>query len=604
MFDFFIQPFAEYDFMQKALWAAVMISLSGAPVGVFMNFRRLSLLGDALGHAILPGVAIAYLLAGFSSLALFVGGVTAGLIVAALSALVSQLSSQREENSLAVFYLLSLSLGVILISSGATTDRASVDLMHILFGSVLNLNDDTLISVSLTSLAVVAAFLICGRLLLFEAVDSEFGRVHGFPVRRVHFLFLFLLVVSLVSAFQALGTLMALGLMLIPAAAARFFVRGILAQILIAFGLATLASYSGLLLSFHWGWPSGPAIVVSAGFLYLVSFLAGARDGLLPKIFFKGHRKMHTPKITALMILGLGLCVRGPSAEAAPALKVVASFSILAEMSKSVGGNAVEVISLVPAGVEVHGFSLRPKDLVELKRADVFVGNGLGLESWASTLLKNSGFRGHAIYLGERLPKSSLLTISDSHAHGDHSHAVDQGRPTDPHAWQDPMLGLIYLENLKDLFVELRPEDRDEIEKRFTILKERILQIQKRSLEALASIPSDKKQALCTHDSFGYLKKAYGLRFYSPKGGNSESESSARRLADIEKHLKSGEIKVAFVDSETSPSEIGALVRKYALRQLVLHADSLTHSEGSASTYLSFLEFNADRLIEAFSGIK
>lgn len=286
VFDFAFAPFFELDFMARALVASAAIAVVGAPVGVLLMFRRLSLVGDALGHALLPGAALGYLMWGLYFPALFFGGLIAGLLVAALASLVAQISPQKEESSLASMYLLSIAVGVILVSRSGS----SVDLMHLLFGSVLALDETTLAMVLGASGIALLLWALLGRLLLFEALDAAHLERLGYPVKWIHFAFLFIVVLTLVTGFQALGTLMALGLVLLPAAAARFCVDSLPRQIFGAMLFGVVGSFAGLLASFHLNWPSGPAIVLSCGVIYLLALGFGPAHGLWPRWRKPRHR--------------------------------------------------------------------------------------------------------------------------------------------------------------------------------------------------------------------------------------------------------------------------------------------------------------------------
>jgi len=262
-------PFIEFDFMRRALLGCLFLSVSAAPVGVFLMLRRMSLTGDAMAHAILPGAAIGYLAAGLSLTAMTIGGVIAGLGVAMGSGLVARHTVLREDTSLAAFYLLSLALGVLIVSVRGN----SVDLLHVLFGTVLALDDAALSLLAGIAVTTLVAGALLFRPLVLECLDPGFLRRVSRLSPLAHYGFLGLLVINLVAGFHALGTLMAVGIMVLPAATARFWVRGLSALILMASALALLASASGLLISYHADWPTSPTIVLCLGVAYLVSML-------------------------------------------------------------------------------------------------------------------------------------------------------------------------------------------------------------------------------------------------------------------------------------------------------------------------------------------
>ena len=280
MWEILVQPFAEFGFMRRALLGCVAISVGATPVGVFLMLRRMSLTGDAMAHAILPGAAVGYLVAGLSLGAMTIGGVIAGLAVALLSGFVTRITTLREDASLAAFYLISLAVGVVIVS----TRGSNVDLMHVLFGTVLALDDAALILLcSIASLSVLTLALFF-RPLVLECADPQFLRSVSGLSAVTHFTFLALVVLNLVGGFHALGTLMAVGIMILPAAAARFWTDSIGGLISIAVIVAIGSSISGLLLSYHYSLPSGPAIILVAGVAYSVSLVLGQVGGIAARV--------------------------------------------------------------------------------------------------------------------------------------------------------------------------------------------------------------------------------------------------------------------------------------------------------------------------------
>jgi zinc/manganese transport system permease protein len=282
-----VAPFADFGFMQSALLGCVLLSISAAPVGVFLMLRRMSLTGDAMAHGILPGAALGYLYAGLSLGAMTVGGLLAGVAVAVASGLVARHTVLREDTSLAAFYLLSLSLGVVIVS----TQGNNVDLLHVLFGTVLSLTPDALLLLAGVAVITLVALVALFRPLVLECLDPGFLRsVSGWsPV--AHYGFLVLLVLNLVAGFHALGTLMAVGLMVLPAAAARFWVRHIRPLLVLSAVLALVGSVAGLLVSYHADLPSGPAIVLGMAVLMLASMLTGPFGLIRSRLQARHHLK-------------------------------------------------------------------------------------------------------------------------------------------------------------------------------------------------------------------------------------------------------------------------------------------------------------------------
>jgi zinc/manganese transport system permease protein len=275
--DFLIAPFAEFAFMRRALAGSFALAIAGPPLGVFLILRRMALIGDAVGHAILPGAALGYLAAGLALGPMTIGGLAAGLIVAVGSGVVARTTILREDASLAAFYLISLALGVTIVSLRGS----NVDLLHVLFGSVLALDDATLILLASIASMTLAGLAILYRPLVLETVDSGFLASISKSGGVVQIAFLALVVLNLVGAFQAIGTLLAVGMMMLPAASARLITADMTAMIGVAAAQGILAGYAGLVVSFHAGLPSGPLIILMAGLLYLLALVFGPAGGLL-----------------------------------------------------------------------------------------------------------------------------------------------------------------------------------------------------------------------------------------------------------------------------------------------------------------------------------
>jgi zinc/manganese transport system permease protein len=287
LWQIFIAPFVDFVFMRRALVATLALSLSAAPLGVFLTLRRMSLLGDALSHAVLPGVAIGFMLFGLSFTAMSLGGILSGMVVVAAAGLITRFTNLKEDASLAALYLLALACGVLLIVSFGT----QFDLLHILFGSALSVDQNALLMVASVSSLSLVLLAVLYRGLVLENFDPVF--LSASAQRPSHWLwqqsFLMLVVMNLVAGFQTLGTLMAVGLMMLPAVSAKLWHETLPAQLINASSQAFLASVSGLLLSYHLDTPSGPTIITCAGILYLLSLLF-APGGWLPQHRRQPHR--------------------------------------------------------------------------------------------------------------------------------------------------------------------------------------------------------------------------------------------------------------------------------------------------------------------------
>jgi len=280
-----IAPFADFSFMRRALVACLALALGAGPVGVFLVLRRMSLIGDTMSHAVLPGAAVGFLIAGLSLPAMSLGGFVAGLAVALLAGLVTRFTQVKEDASFAAFFMISLALGVLIVS----LKGSNVDLMHVLFGSILAVDDASLLLVAGVATVSLFTFAVIYRPLVAECFDSGFLRAVGGGGGACHLLFLALVVLNMVAGFQALGTLMAVGLMMLPATAARFWAREVWGLAAVAVLMAMASGLVGLIASYHANLPSGPAIVLTAGLIYLLSLGFGRRGGLITRLTRRRH---------------------------------------------------------------------------------------------------------------------------------------------------------------------------------------------------------------------------------------------------------------------------------------------------------------------------
>ncbi|MCX7208061.1 MAG: metal ABC transporter permease [Proteobacteria bacterium] len=264
-----ISALGEFAFMRRALIGSMALAIGCAPVGVLLLLRRMSLFGDALSHAVLPGAAIGFLLGGLTLPWLAGGGLIAGLLVALAASVVARKSRLNEDASFAGFYLLALAIGVLIVSKWGS----SVDLIHLLFGSVLAIDDPSLLIVSSVASITLLWLAIEYRGIVLECADSGFIAATSGNGMRFHIGFMVIAVLNFVAAFQAMGTLMAVGLMMLPAATARLWVERLSMLFAVSWLIALFACVAGLIASYQWDLPSGPAIVLIAGALYCLSLL-------------------------------------------------------------------------------------------------------------------------------------------------------------------------------------------------------------------------------------------------------------------------------------------------------------------------------------------
>jgi zinc/manganese transport system permease protein len=552
-----VQPFVEFRFMRRALVASVAVALGSGPIGTLLVLRRMSLMADAMSHAVLPGVALGFLLAGLSLPAMSLGGLLAGLAVALLSGVVTRLTPLREDASFAAFYLISLAAGVMIVS----TRGSNVDLLHVLFGSILGIDDAALFLVAGIASATLAALAMFWRPLILDAFDPSFLRARG-DRGQAHALFLALVVLNLVAGFQALGTLMAVGLMLLPAAAARFWASEVASLAACSTGIGIASGYAGLLLSWHFNLPSGPAIILVAGAIWFVSVLAGRRDSI---------RARH------LLLAGATLLLPATAGAAERPIPVVASFSILADMAREIGGNHIAVHALVGPDGDAHLFEPAPGDAETLARADLFIVNGLGFEGWSLRLEQAADFRGHEI-----VASAGIVPL------------IPAGAATpDPHAWQDVGDGAIYAQNIAAGLAAADPGHAADYAAAGARYAARLAALDAWVRGTIAEIPEAKRRIITTHDAFGYFGRAYGVTFLAPAGTAESSEPSAALVGQLIRLVRDQHIQALFLENMTDPRLLDQLAHDAGVTPAgTLYADALAPPGQAADTYEGMIRHN------------
>jgi zinc/manganese transport system permease protein len=270
LYALLIGPFESFSFMRIALVACLALALANGPLGILLLLRRMALDGNVLSHAVMPGAALGFVYAGHSLTALSTGGLASGALVAGLTGLLGRDGPMRQEAALIAFYLVTLALGVTLVALFGS----NVDTVRVLFGTVLAIDVRALLQIATVCTLTMLLLALFYRPMAVDSFDPVFLRMAGGNGMRG--LFVVLLLLNLVVSFQAFGTLLAIGPMLLPAAAARCWTQRPGVMMVLASSLGMLSCYAGLLLSYHRNLPSGPAIVMTAGAVYGISLLLSA----------------------------------------------------------------------------------------------------------------------------------------------------------------------------------------------------------------------------------------------------------------------------------------------------------------------------------------
>jgi len=307
----------------------------------------------------------------------------------------------------------------------------------------------------------------------------------------------------------------------------------------------------------------------------------------------------------AVLLLAMG-CGAAPQAAAQPVVRAVASFSILGDMVRQVGGERVEVVELVGPGTDAHVFQPTPAHAKQVAQAQVVFLNGLGFEGWMQRLLQSADFRGQRVVVSEGI--EPLRLTSKGHAHG-HSHGHTHGGKADghggvdPHAWQSVANAVTYAANIARGLCAVDAAGCDAYRRNAEAYTKELQALDGEIRAAWAAIEPAQRKVVTSHDAFGYYARAYGVRFLAPRGVSTDSEPSARAVAALVRQIRQENIRALFVEGLTDPRLIEQIGRETGVRPAgTLFADTLSHSSGPAPTYVAMMRYNTQAMVRAIAG--
>jgi len=289
---------------------------------------------------------------------------------------------------------------------------------------------------------------------------------------------------------------------------------------------------------------------------------------------------------TALMILALTI-----SAHAREPLHVVASFSILGDMTQQVGGDTVSVQTLVGADSDSHGYQPTSADLKAVSKADLLIVNGLGFDDWMQKLAAAAAYKGKIVIASKGVTPHVMSGESEEHAHAGH---------LDPHAWQDLHNGILYTDNISAALIEAVPSGAIKIAQQTETYKTELRALDATIRAAIAAVPPERRVIITSHDAFGYFGAAYGVQFHAPYGLSTEAEPSASDIAKLVDQIKKVGVKTVFIENMTNPRLISQL-GKDADAKLggTLYADALSSPTADAAHYTAMFKHNLPLLVAA-----
>ncbi|WNO04473.1 metal ABC transporter substrate-binding protein [Rhodoferax mekongensis] len=291
-----------------------------------------------------------------------------------------------------------------------------------------------------------------------------------------------------------------------------------------------------------------------------------------------------------LLASATALTLLGSQAFAADKLPVTASFSILGDLVRVVGGDRVAVTTLVGPNEDAHVFEAKPTDAKTLLESKLVVTNGLGFEPWAAKLIKSAGYKGETV--------AATKGVKPRHMEEEKGHAGHAHEETDPHAWQNPNNVVLYVRNIAAGLAKVDAAGAATYQANAEAYVKELQALDSWTKAQIATIPADKRKVITSHDAFGYFAAQYGVKFLAPQGVNTEAEPSAKQVAQLIKQIQREKIRAVFVENMSNPKLVAQLSKDAgATLGASLYADALSTADQPGATYLQMMRHNVTQLV-------
>lgn len=545
----------ENDFFLVSLLVSFLLTIVSAPLGAFLTLKRMSLMGDAISHSLLPGMAISIMLFGFSTLGLLLGGLAAGVLVLFLLFWITQKSTFKDDSVLALIYLTMSSLGILLISKS----DVKVDLMHFLFGNILLVPQEWIYLMAISVVVVLGIFFQIKDKLIYVIVDPEYSRFQKIPEAKIKSIFYFLVLWVLILSFYSVGTMLALGYLIIPTLIAKLITKSLNRQMLYSVLIGWFISIVGTILSFKLDLPTGPAIIFSGGVLFLM---------MMP--------------VRKFLIIFFSIFLITPFSARAEekSLAVLTSIPLLEKVVQEVvsGVNKkVTVESLINQEQSMHSYSLKPSDLVKFKKAQLFFIIGVGFENLDIKSLRAKFPNLKIIVLGENVPYSKKM---------------------DPHIWNHPLNMIAIVKKVTEELQGVNPEEKSVLQKNVSRIDSDLTHLYQKYQKEFSQLKN--KKIVVSHNSFGYLEMAYGIEILSPSGFASHDQSKPGDISRIKQLLIQNK-EIPIFKEKSSNNVFIEQLSKTLQKEIsgTLDGEDFLYRQDTKSDLISYFEFNLNQILKS-----
>lgn len=569
----------DYHFLQNALVTSVAIGVVAGAIGCFIILRGMSLMGDAISHAVLPGVALSFIL----GIHYFAGAILFGVLASILITYISQNSTIKSDTAIGITFSSFLALGVILIGIA----NSSTDLFHILFGNVLAVQDADKWLTVVIAILVIATIMIFYRPLLITSFDSNMAKAFGMRVQFYHYLLMILLTLVSVTAMQSVGTILVVALLVTPAATAYLYTKRLKTMILLSSILGGVSSVLGLFIGYSFNIAAGSSIVLTAAFMFVIGFF------LSPKQRIKHGKKGYliAAIIAVLFAGGIGFYAhQQTSGQEEDKLDVVVTNSIINDMTKEIAGDRINLHSIVPVGKDPHDYEPLPEDVEESAEADLIFYNGLNLETggsaWFTNLMENADKEENEDYFAVSQGVDPLYL----------EEGEDEGQQ-DPHAWLSLENGMTYVKNIEKQLSQKDPENADYYKENLDNYLNELSELDQEAKDKFNDIPEDEKMVVTSEGCFKYFSQAYDVPSNYIWEINTEEEGTPEQTKSLVDELKDSNVKALFVESSVNPNPMQSVSKDSGVPiYSEVFTDSVAEAGQDGDSYYDMMKWNIDHI--------
>jgi ABC-type Zn uptake system ZnuABC Zn-binding protein ZnuA/ABC-type Mn2+/Zn2+ transport system permease subunit len=579
MISHFIEGLVSYHFLQNALITAVAIGIVAGVIGCFIILRGMSLMGDAISHAVLPGVALSYIL----GVNFFIGAIFFGILASLIITYISNNSLIKSDTAIGITFSSFLALGVILIGVA----NSSTDLFHILFGNVLAVQDTDKWITIVIAILVIAIIMLFFRPLLITSFDPMMAQAFGMKVQVYHYLLMLLLTLVSVTAMQSVGTILIVALLITPAATAYLFTKRLSHMMVIAGILGGASSVIGLFIGYTFNIAAGSSIVLTAAVFFLLGFLFSPKRQTT-----KAKRWLTTAVVAGVAVVG-GVILYQQNERSAitdEKLNVVVTNSILADMTKTIAGDKINLHSIVPVGRDPHEYEPLAEDVQKATDADLLFYNGLNLETggngWFTKLMNNAN----------KIADEDYFAVSDGveplYLSEDEDHTK-----TDPHAWLNLENGMIYAQNIAKQLSEKDPANQTFYQDNLHQYLQQLSDLDQEAKNNFASIPEEKKLIVTSEGAFKYFSQAYGVPSAYIWEINTEEEGTPAQIKDLVDQLQASQVPSLFVESSVNIRPMQSVSRDAGIPIFgTVFTDSIAEPGEDGDSYYAMMKWNLETI--------